>query len=194
VRYPHSIRVAAAASPAARREPLATTIEANGSLTTPETSHAGRVLRVRGGAPLRGAVAIGGSKNAALPALAATLLTDDECVLNNVPDLADIGTMLDLLRSLGAETEHDRRRKRVSVRAAQITSTDAPAELVARMRASFLVAGPLLARCGEMSASVPGGCRLGTRFHQIGTGESVFHVIHRGTKIIFVSICMSRNC
>jgi UDP-N-acetylglucosamine 1-carboxyvinyltransferase len=84
-------------------------------------------------------------------------------MLNNVPDLADIGTMLDLLRSLGAETEHDRRRKRVTVRAAQIASTDAPAELVARMRASFLVAGPLLARCGEMSASVPGGCRLGTR-------------------------------
>jgi UDP-N-acetylglucosamine 1-carboxyvinyltransferase len=135
------------------------------------------VLRVRGGAPLRGTVAIGGSKNAALPALAATLLTGDECVLNNVPDLADVGTMLELLGSLGAETEHDRRRKRVTVRAAQITSTDAPAALVARMRASFLVAGPLLARCGEMSASVPGGCRLGTRpvdvdvrgFRQMGT-------------------------
>jgi UDP-N-acetylglucosamine 1-carboxyvinyltransferase len=122
-----------------------------------------RVLRVRGGAPLRGTVTIGGAKNAALPALAATLLTDDECVLSNIPDLADIGTMLALLRSLGAETEHDRARKRVRVRAATITRTDAPADLVARMRASFLVAGPLLTRRGEMSASTPGGCQLGAR-------------------------------
>jgi UDP-N-acetylglucosamine 1-carboxyvinyltransferase len=122
-----------------------------------------RVLRVRGGRPLRGTVAIGGAKNAALPALAATLLTPDECVLRNVPNLADIGTMLALLRSLGAEAEHDRERKEVRVRAGQITATHAPAELVARMRASFLVAGPLLARCGEMSASTPGGCQLGAR-------------------------------
>ncbi len=122
-----------------------------------------RVLRIQGGAPLRGTVTIGGAKNAALPALAATLLTDEECILNNVPDLADIEIMLALLRSLGAEAEHDRKRKRVRVRAANISSTAAPAELVARMRASFLVAGPLLARCGEMSASTPGGCQLGAR-------------------------------
>ncbi|MBA2597023.1 MAG: UDP-N-acetylglucosamine 1-carboxyvinyltransferase [Chloroflexia bacterium] len=122
-----------------------------------------RVLRIRGGAPLRGTVAIGGSKNAALPSLAATLLTADECVLTNVPDLADIGTMLSLLRSLGAEAEHDRARRRVRIRAAEITHTDAPADLVAKMRASFLVAGPLLARIGEMSASAPGGCQLGAR-------------------------------
>jgi UDP-N-acetylglucosamine 1-carboxyvinyltransferase len=121
------------------------------------------VLRVRGGVPLRGAVTISGAKNAALPALAATLLTADECVLSNVPDLADIGTMLALLRSLGAETEVDRARKRIRVRAANIVDTNAPAELVAAMRASFLVAGPLLARCGEMSASAPGGCQLGAR-------------------------------
>ena len=125
---------------------MATSITANGSLTTPQPSHAERVLRIRGGAPLRGTVTIGGGKNAALPALAATLLTADECVLSNVPDLADIGTMLALLRSLGAETEHDRQRQRVSVRAGQIMRTDAPADLVASMRASFLVAGPLLAR------------------------------------------------
>ncbi|MFN8590659.1 MAG: UDP-N-acetylglucosamine 1-carboxyvinyltransferase [Thermomicrobiales bacterium] len=122
-----------------------------------------RILRVRGGKPLHGVVRIGGAKNAALPALAATLLTPEECVLTNVPDLADIGTMLALLRSLGAETEHDHKRRRVHVRAQTITSTEAPAELVARMRASFLVAGPLLARFGEMSASTPGGCQLGAR-------------------------------
>lgn len=132
---------------------------------TPHAPAAGgeRVLRVRGGNPLHGMVTIGGAKNAALPALAATLLTDEECVLTNVPDLADIGTMLALLRSLGAETEHDRIRQRVRVRAAAITSTAAPADLVAKMRASFLVAGPLLARVGEMSASTPGGCQLGAR-------------------------------
>jgi UDP-N-acetylglucosamine 1-carboxyvinyltransferase len=142
---------------------LATTIQALSGARTEDTEPSERVLRIRGGAPLRGAVTIGGSKNAALPSLAATLLTEDECVLTNVPDLADIGAMLALLRSLGAEAEHDRKRKRVRVRAANITSTDAPADLVARMRASFLVAGPLLARFGEMSASTPGGCQLGTR-------------------------------
>src|SRR4051794_3363127 len=125
--------------------------------------HAQRVLPVRGGAPLRGPIDIGGAKNAAPPALAATLLTSDECVLSNIPNLADIGTMLALLRSLGAEAEYDRERKRVRIRAANIAHTDAPAALVAAMRASFLIAGPLLARMGEMSASAPGGCQLGAR-------------------------------
>ncbi len=142
---------------------MATLTQSRDTNTTPDAARAERVLRVRGGVPLRGTVAIGGAKNAALPALAATLLTADECVLTNVPDLADIGTMLALLRSLGAEAEHDRERKRVRVRAAEITRTEAPAELVAKMRASFLVAGPLLARTGEMSASAPGGCQLGAR-------------------------------
>ena len=141
---------------------MATVIQSR-ETTLPDSAWSERVLRVRGGVPLRGTVAIGGAKNAALPALAATLLTGDECVLTNVPDLADIGTMLALLRSLGAEAEHDRERKRVRVRAAEIARTDAPAELVAKMRASFLVAGPLLARVGEMSASAPGGCQLGAR-------------------------------
>ncbi len=121
------------------------------------------MLRIRGGNPLHGSVRIGGAKNAALPALAATLLTSEECTLHNVPDLADIENMLALLRSLGAATERDRKRKLVRVRAATITSTAAPADLVGKMRASFLVAGPLLARCGEMSASTPGGCQLGAR-------------------------------
>jgi UDP-N-acetylglucosamine 1-carboxyvinyltransferase len=142
---------------------LATSIQAPRSAIAPDPAPTERVLRVRGGAPLRGDVTISGAKNAALPALAATLLTADECVLSNVPDLADIGTMLALLSSLGAETEHDRERKRVRVRAATIDRSDAPADLVAAMRASFLIAGPLLARCGEMSASAPGGCQLGAR-------------------------------
>ena len=122
-----------------------------------------RAFRIHGGVPLRGTVTIGGAKNAALPALAATLLTRDECVLANVPDLADVTTMVELLRALGAEVDVEHERKRVRVRAAEITSLAAPAELVGRMRASFLVAGPLLARFGEMTASTPGGCQLGAR-------------------------------
>ncbi len=127
------------------------------------TSAAERTIRIEGGVPLRGEVTIGGAKNAALPILAATLLTAEECVLSNVPDLADIGTMVALLRALGAEVDVDKGRRRVRVRAADVDRLDAPPELVARMRASFLVAGPLLARFGEMAASTPGGCRLGAR-------------------------------
>jgi UDP-N-acetylglucosamine 1-carboxyvinyltransferase len=108
-------------------------------------------------------VHIGGAKNAALPLLAATLLTADECTLTNVPDLSDIHTMVDLLRALGADVEFDTRMHRVRVRAADITTTSAPPDLVAKMRASFLVAGPLLARFNETTASTPGGCKLGAR-------------------------------
>jgi UDP-N-acetylglucosamine 1-carboxyvinyltransferase len=140
-----------------------------------------RTIRIEGGVPLRGSVTIGGSKNAALPALAATLLTGDECVLENVPNLADVRTMIRLLGTLGAEVRFDADRRRVAVRAAAIDRTDAPAEIVRQMRASFLVAGPLLARCGAMSATTPGGCQLGARpvdvdvrgFRQMGA-EVVF--------------------
>ncbi len=122
-----------------------------------------RMLEIEGGTPLRGAVDIGGAKNAALPLIAATLLTADECTLTNVPDLSDCHTMVDLLRALGAEVSFDTARHRVTVRAANITTTSAAPELVAKMRASFLVAGPLLARFNETTASTPGGCKLGAR-------------------------------
>ncbi len=199
---------------------MATTLHAPQGALTLEPTRSERVLRIRGGAPLRGAVTIGGAKNAALPALAATLLTEDECVLSNVPDLADIDTMLALLRSLGADAEHDRKSKRVRVRAANIASTDAPAELVARMRASFLVAGPLLARFGEISASTPGGCQLGARpvdvdvrgFRQMGAemrfpqdgqtmkgrasglrGASIYmdYPSHTGTENLMMAACLA---
>lgn len=122
-----------------------------------------RVFQIDGQVPLRGEVLIGGAKNAALPILAATLLTREECLISNVPDLADIRTMVELLRSLGAEVEHSPDLRRIRVQAANLTGTEAPAELVNKMRASFLVAGPLLARFGEMTASTPGGCQLGAR-------------------------------
>ncbi|MGD9713502.1 MAG: UDP-N-acetylglucosamine 1-carboxyvinyltransferase [Thermomicrobiales bacterium] len=121
------------------------------------------VLSIIGGRPLRGSVTISGSKNAALPILAATLLTRDEVQVTNVPDLSDIRTMIELLRSLGAEADFDAERGHVHVRAATISSTDAPPSLVEKMRASFLVAGPLLARVGRIQASTPGGCQLGVR-------------------------------
>lgn len=133
------------------------------STTAPEPLEKRRALRIRGGAPLRGEVTIGGAKNAALPLLAATLLTSEPCVLNNVPALSDIRTMTRLLAELGAEVDYDAARHRVTVQASTIAVTDAPQELVAKMRASFLVAGPLLARMGRMSASTPGGCQLGVR-------------------------------
>ena len=87
---------------------------------------------------------IGGAKNAALPLLAATLLTGEECTLTNVPDLSDIHTMVELLRALGADVEFDTAKHRVQIQAANISTTSAPPELVAKMRASFLVAGPML--------------------------------------------------
>ena len=122
-----------------------------------------RMLEIQGGARLYGHVDVGGAKNAALPMLAATLLTADECTLTNVPNLSDVHLMADLLRALGAEVDFDVQNHRVKVRAADITTTSAPPELVARMRASFLVAGPLLARFHETTASTPGGCKLGAR-------------------------------
>jgi UDP-N-acetylglucosamine 1-carboxyvinyltransferase len=120
-------------------------------------------IRTIGGRVLRGRVAIGGAKNAALPAMAAALLTEEECVLENVPLLEDVVVMTELLRALGAEVDLDTERHRVRIRAADIESFEPPPELVARMRASFLVTGPLLARFGRARSIPPGGCQLGSR-------------------------------
>jgi UDP-N-acetylglucosamine 1-carboxyvinyltransferase len=122
-----------------------------------------RIFSIEGGAPLNGKVRIGGAKNAALPILAATLLTSETMVLSNMPHLADIYTMIDILRSLGADVEWDQEARKVTVTAETIKTTAVPPELVNKMRASFLVAGPLLARCGSFDATTPGGCQLGAR-------------------------------
>jgi UDP-N-acetylglucosamine 1-carboxyvinyltransferase len=108
-------------------------------------------------------VSIDGSKNAALPVLAAALLTDEVCVFENVPNLADVHTMVALLRWLGAEVEFDPTRERVTVKASNVRTHAAHSELARKMRASFLVTGPLLARTGKMRSPAPGGCRLGER-------------------------------
>lgn len=118
-------------------------------------------LSIQGCRPLRGEVAIAGAKNAALPILAAALLTADELLLANVPQLADIATMLKLLRGMGVTAVRDG--DAVSLRANAVTATEAPYEMVKTMRASVLVLGPLLARFGRARVSLPGGCAIGAR-------------------------------
>ena len=127
-------------------------------------------IRLRGGKPLVGTIAIGGAKNAALPLLAASLLTSKTLRLTNLPNLADITTMVHLLAELGVsvsmagEASNDRHVARtISLTAAEPQEKTAPYNLVRRMRASVLVLGPLLARWGEARVSLPGGCAIGTR-------------------------------
>src|SRR5689334_11102099 len=126
-------------------------------------------IRIRGGRPIEGRIPIGGAKNAALPLLTASLLTDETLVLRNVPRLVDIDTLSHLLvqhgvsiTMLGAERE-DECGHTVELQARRIVSTTAPYDLVRKMRASVLVLGPLLARCGQARVSLPGGCAIGTR-------------------------------
>jgi UDP-N-acetylglucosamine 1-carboxyvinyltransferase len=116
---------------------------------------------IQGGQELSGAIAVSGSKNAALPALAATLLTGDQVVLERIPGVRDIRTMARLLESIGAEVVRDEHSYRI--RAARIAAPEAPYELVKTMRASSLVLGPLVARCGRGRVSLPGGCAIGAR-------------------------------
>ncbi|WP_207457899.1 UDP-N-acetylglucosamine 1-carboxyvinyltransferase [Azospirillum sp. SYSU D00513] len=125
-------------------------------------------IRIRGGNPLRGSITVGGAKNAALPLMTAALLTDETLTLTNLPILADINTLCNLLlqhgvaiHMQGAGGAVDRRV--VEFTARDITNTTAPYDLVRKMRASVLVLGPLLARCGEATVSLPGGCAIGAR-------------------------------
>lgn len=117
-------------------------------------------IRIRGGKPLAGRVRISGSKNAALPILCATLLSDGESQLRNVPDLRDIGTTAQLLETMGC-TVHCAPPV-VRVKPNNVTP-EAPYELVKQMRASVLVLGPLVARFGRAKVSLPGGCQIGSR-------------------------------
>jgi UDP-N-acetylglucosamine 1-carboxyvinyltransferase len=128
-------------------------------------------IRINGGQPLNGTIPISGAKNAALPLMIASLLTDQTLVLDNVPRLADVGLLQRILSNHGVdimvggkrpgETQYDGQTLHIS--AANIIDTTAPYELVSRMRASFWVVAPLLARMGEAKVSMPGGCAIGTR-------------------------------
>jgi UDP-N-acetylglucosamine 1-carboxyvinyltransferase len=119
-------------------------------------------IRIVGGRPLEGTVRISGAKNASLPDLCASLLTDAPVVLENVPEVRDIRTMARVLESLGAAVEF-RVGGRVEVKASSLSSVEAPYDLVKTMRASILVLGPLLAREGRARVSLPGGCAIGAR-------------------------------
>ncbi|MBI4458431.1 MAG: UDP-N-acetylglucosamine 1-carboxyvinyltransferase [Acidobacteria bacterium] len=171
---------------------------------------------IQGGIPLHGTVRISGAKNAALPCLAACLLTEEPVVLDNVPDVRDIKTTLHLLRTLGVKFEEQPKagedearvpvRQRIAAYARQITSAEAPWELVRAMRASTLILGPLVARCGQARVSLPGGCAIGARpidlhlngLEKLGAQISVEHgmVIAqaeglRGAKISFERITVT---
>ncbi len=118
-------------------------------------------LVIEGGFPLHGTVRVSGAKNAALPILCASLLTDGACTFRNVPRLRDVETMAALLRFMGAETVVEP--PQVQVAGASVRRPEAPYELVKKMRASVLVLGPLVARHGRAKVSLPGGCAIGAR-------------------------------
>ncbi|MCX8016685.1 MAG: UDP-N-acetylglucosamine 1-carboxyvinyltransferase, partial [Rhodocyclaceae bacterium] len=124
-------------------------------------------LLIEGGVPLAGEIAISGAKNAALPLLCAALLTREPVTLTNVPALNDIATMLKLLAQMGVRVEKVGAGRTagdtVTLDASSLDNPVAPYELVKTMRASVLVLGPLVARCGEARVSLPGGCAIGAR-------------------------------
>jgi UDP-N-acetylglucosamine 1-carboxyvinyltransferase len=120
-------------------------------------------LLIRGGPQLHGEVLISGAKNAALPEMCATLLTDEPVRLSNVPRLHDVATMRKLLGNMGVKTETHGERGGMSFHAADPITPEAPYELVKTMRASVLALGPLLARFGHAKVSLPGGCAIGSR-------------------------------
>lgn len=121
-------------------------------------------LIIHGGHELHGRVKISGAKNAVLPIIAATLLAQDKpCVLDEVPYLNDVCTIADVLRQLGAKVDFNRQQHTLFVDSTVLKTVDAPYDLVRKMRASFVIMGPLLARYGKAKISMPGGCAIGTR-------------------------------
>jgi UDP-N-acetylglucosamine 1-carboxyvinyltransferase len=122
-------------------------------------------LVIRGGEPLLGTIRVSGAKNAALPCMAAALLTDEPVILENIPQVRDIETTRNLLAAMGAEVElgYGRAQHRTTIHCKILAAPEASYELVKTMRASTLVLGPLVARCGHARVSLPGGCAIGSR-------------------------------
>jgi UDP-N-acetylglucosamine 1-carboxyvinyltransferase len=165
-------------------------------------------ILIKGRKPLYGTVEIGGAKNAALPAMAATLLTEDKLVLHNVPCVRDIQTTGQVLKELGCESDLSQLASAHScqIAARKIISCEAPYELVKTMRASVLVLGPLLARFGKARVSLPGGCAIGARpidlhikaFEKLGAEIAIEHGYVearsrrlRGSEILFDRITVT---
>ena len=141
-------------------------------------------LIIKGGNRLSGTVKISGAKNAVLPVIAATLLGQDtETCLDEVPNLDDVRTISEVLRALGVKVTHEPENSKLYVDASSIENITAPYDLVRKMRASFLIMGPLLARLGSAKISLPGGCAIGTRpidlhlkgFEALGAKISIGH-------------------
>ena len=141
-------------------------------------------LIIKGGKRLSGTVKISGAKNAVLPVIAATLLGQDkETCLDEVPNLDDVRTISEVLRTLGVKVRHEPENNKLYVDASAIENITAPYDLVRKMRASFLIMGPLLARLGSAKISLPGGCAIGTRpidlhlkgFEALGAKISIGH-------------------
>src|SRR5438552_6238166 len=128
-------------------------------------------IRIKGGRPLNGTIPISGAKNATLPLMIASLLTDETLILDNVPRLADVGLLQRILGNHGVDVmvggkrpgDTEYKGQTLHISAANIVDTTAPYELVSKMRASFWVVAPLVARMGEAKVSMPGGCAIGTR-------------------------------
>ena len=116
---------------------------------------------IEGGKPLKGTVKISSAKNAVLPVIAASLLTESECIIEDAPELEDVKVMREVLRSMGAKV--CREGDSIKIGAGTIDSIEAPYDLIRKMRASFLVMGPMLARKGRARISMPGGCAIGSR-------------------------------
>lgn len=118
---------------------------------------------IKGGNPLHGKVPVSSSKNAILPIISACLLSKETCIIKAIPGLDDVSVMCELVSDLGADVEIHARDREILIRSEALTGFTAPYELVSRMRASFLVLGPLLARAGRAKVALPGGCPIGSR-------------------------------
>jgi UDP-N-acetylglucosamine 1-carboxyvinyltransferase len=133
---------------------------------------------------LTGFVEVSGSKNAVLPLMAATLLTDDDCLITEVPNLMDVEVMCGLLRSFGSNVRCDMEDHSIELKAGDIITNEAPAELVKKMRASIVAMGPLLARTGQARIPLPGGCAIGDRpidlhvkgLHALGADITIYRI------------------
>ena len=153
-------------------------------------------LVIEGGTPLKGEVSVSGSKNAVLPIMAATLLTDDACIIKNVPCLRDTNTMIKILRSLGKNVDFDKGLVTISTLKSNCHVADY--KLVSTMRASFCVLGPLLGKLKKAKVSLPGGCVIGVRpvdLHLKGIKALGTHIdIEAGASDITVEIPKAMGC
>ena len=120
-------------------------------------------LQIRGGKKLSGTVTISGSKNSSLPLISSTILSDQDVIIKNIPNVVDITTLLKLLKNLGSKIEHKNLENIVKINTSSINSTKAVYSIVSKMRASILVLGPLLSRFNKCQISLPGGCAIGER-------------------------------